>query len=164
MVVWQPITIASVESLQMSPKCTSHAIRLTVSHGIAWCSITTQITKIPVTDNKILQLKSLPDLPLCDLVTLSSGTADETGHSLWRGSLVFQAWASTNLSMFSGLRLLELGAGCGASGIFLAASLSDNNDGERQSTSLNLTDGDPATLDLANEVSLSLLNLQVRAP
>jgi hypothetical protein len=122
------------------------------------------ITKIPVTDNKILQLKSLPDLPLCDLVTLSSGTADETGHSLWRGSLVFQAWASTNLSMFSGLRLLELGAGCGASGIFLAASLSDNNDGERQSTSLNLTDGDPATLDLANEVSLTLLNLQVRAP
>jgi hypothetical protein len=42
--------------------------------------------------NLTLTLKSLPDLPLSDLLDLSDGTSDETGHSIWRGSIIFKDW------------------------------------------------------------------------
>jgi hypothetical protein len=108
------------------------------------------ITNVPISPSATLQLKSLPDLPLCDLVSLSSGYSDETGHSLWRGSLIFHTWLSGRLDLFKGRRLLELGTGCGSSGLYLALSLSQDPD--CPTTHIALTDGDVDTVALASEV------------
>jgi SAM-dependent methyltransferase len=68
-----------------------------------------------------LTLKALSDLPLSDLLGLSDGSADETGHTTWRGSRVFLdllALPSSPLpAFFRGRRVLELGSGSGFGGL-----------------------------------------------
>jgi ribosomal protein L11 methylase PrmA len=100
--------------------------------------------------NPKLTLKALRELPLTDLFGLSDGSDDKTGHTTWRGALVFLAFLHSEEhgehigALLKGNRVVELGCGCGIAGLAMLRIVPDI-------ASLHLTDGDGSAVDLARE-------------
>jgi predicted nicotinamide N-methyase len=65
-----------------------------------------------------LQIASVTDLTPLDMIDLSWGTHDATGHKIWTGARFFlQILTPTLESYFSKKEIIELGSGTGLSGI-----------------------------------------------
>jgi predicted nicotinamide N-methyase len=99
----------------------------------------------------VLKIASVAALSPIDMVNLSWGTNDATGHRIWLGAKLFLHAIPRLNEYFVGKSILEVGAGTGIAGIAIDKSL--------QVQQLILTDGSQSALDLcrrnceANRVS-----------
>ena len=86
---------------------------------------------------KSLRIASVSDLSPLDMMNLSQGTHDATGHKVWLGAEFFvsvirmgregDATCRSVLSHFAGKKVIELGAGTGLAGISLGFLPTDDD-------------------------------------
>jgi predicted nicotinamide N-methyase len=89
------------------------------------------------------QIECVESLTPLDMMNLSTGTHDATGHCVWTGAFLLIAAIDRLKEIFRGRRVIELGSGTGIGGIALLLS------GESSAPSfLSLTDADPNALAL----------------
>jgi predicted nicotinamide N-methyase len=89
------------------------------------------------------QIECVEALTPLDMMNLSSGTHDATGHCVWMGAFLLIAAIDRLKEVFRGARVIELGCGTGIGGIALLLS------GESSAPSfLSFTDSDPNALAL----------------
>lgn len=101
---------------------------------------------VRVSSSQTQTILSVGQLSPLDMMNLSHGHHDATGHRIWLGAYFFmEALDKDELlgkSLFRSKRVLELGSGSGVSGLtVLSDSLS-------APTSIVFTDSDPASLEL----------------
>lgn len=100
---------------------------------------------IRVSPSRTLSIACVPALSPLDMMNLSHGTHDATGHVIWMGAYFFiEAIARHDYmkDIFRSKRVLEIGCGSGVSGLALLKYATD------EPTSILFTDSDPASLEL----------------
>ena len=96
---------------------------------------------IALANGTTLQIASTPTLSPLDMINLSYGTHDTTGHRIWMGATFFlQAIPRLEESYFRDKSILELGSGTGLSGIAVTKST--------KTKEVILTDSSESALDL----------------
>jgi len=109
-----------------------------------------------------LTVRCVSELTPLDMIDLSCGTADATGHKVWLGASLFVAFlwkAHTLRRWMQGRVAIELGCGTGLGGLSLAAAtnarlvvLTDGHAGVAELAAVNAKDNVAATGNTAVEV------------
>lgn len=118
-----------------------------VSETTGFAQHETQLVRLsPSSSSQTLSIASVPALSPLDMMNLSNGNHDATGHVVWLGAFFFiEALARIDYmkGLFRGKSVLELGCGSGVSGLALLLTGQNNSP-----SSLLFTDSDPASLEL----------------
>ncbi|KAL3905767.1 MAG: hypothetical protein SGARI_004305 [Bacillariaceae sp.] len=102
------------------------------------------ITEFALHNNGIvLKIASVSALSPLDMINLSWGTNDATGHRIWLGAKLFLHAISQLKNHFEHKRVLEIGAGTGIAGIAVDRSLTVKE--------IVLTDGSESALNLCRQ-------------
>jgi hypothetical protein len=141
---------------------------------------TTSMTSTAVKQNRPLQMKlqCVESLTPLDMLDLSNGIGDATGNRIWMGALFFiecfvrplprlstnnetfyskiRAMSELRSALFFNKRILELGAGTGAS--LIAIGLAGTVCEHVKPKSLTLTDNDPVVLALCEKNCITNFN------
>lgn len=92
-------------------------------------------------DERIVKVRELQIAKDAEAPLGSSAADDRTGLGVWASSLVLAQWLVVEAARFAGKTVVELGAGCGAPSLALAA--------HQESAKVVLTDGNGDALDNA---------------
>ena len=104
--------------------------------------------RVQVSPLRALRVACVPALSPLDMMNLTHGVHDATGHRIWMGAYFFIEAIARYDSLkefFRSKHVLEIGCGCGVSGLAL---LIDSFDGPK---SILFTDSDAAALELCAE-------------
>ena len=104
-----------------------------------------ELLDVHVSPTRTLTIACVPALSPLDMMNLSRGDHDATGHRIWMGAYLFVEAIAKHAcirNLFRSKRLLELGCGTGLAGLAL---LNDSCDAP---LSVLFTDADPAALEL----------------
>lgn len=100
---------------------------------------------VQISPSRTLSIACVPSLSPLDMMNLSHGNHDATGHRIWMGAYLFiEAFARHEYlkSLFRARSVLELGCGSAVSGLALLNASNDS------ALSMLFTDSDPAALEL----------------
>ena len=99
--------------------------------------------------DNLLQILCVESLTPLDMMNLSSGVHDATGHCVWTAAFLFTAALSTLLVSPRPMKVLELGSGTGLGGLALLKYVHNHWESDMiRHVHITLTDADPAALDL----------------
>lgn len=132
----------------------SHIMTSELSGGFAQH----EVKAFRLSDNSEIQIACAPSLTPLDMIDLSWGTHDATGHCVWTGArFLIQILTPILQSYFTNKKILELGSGTGLAGIAIATLFSLEE--------LLLTDSSTSALELCrHNCSINnVLNANVQA-
>lgn len=112
---------------------------------------------VRVSRTRTLHVHCVSDLSPLDMINLSQGNHDATGHKVWMGAYLFvEAIIAKHefvQSLFRAKHVMELGCGTGVAGLALLLDESGN-----APLSIIFTDADPAALELCKQNCLRNLS------
>ena len=73
------------------------------------------------------RIKKLPQHILIHQVTARQGAQDDVGFVMWPSAVALASWVATNSNEIIGKHCLEIGAGCGLTGLTAASIVSDTS-------------------------------------
>lgn len=99
--------------------------------------------EILLANGKMIQISSVSSLSPLDMVNLSWGTHDTTGHLVWMGARFFLEALPKLETHFANRRVLELGSGTGLSGLAVSKFY--------ETKQIVMTDSSKSSLELCRE-------------